>query len=176
MTKNEMFLRSIAALQRECYEIAKSKNGDYANVGDPFANFMATASMAGVDTAHGIMVRMTDKMIRAKNLLEREAQCKDEKIEDTLKDLANYALILCVWLRWSQQDEMAEIGDNVDGWPDIVKRSCEDGCELRDDYQEECLKEEAREKAWQQARAWAMSKEDKDKDAALLIARRHFGT
>lgn len=41
---------------------------------------------------------MGDKLQRIANLLEREAQVKDESVDDTLKDLANYSLILLAYL------------------------------------------------------------------------------
>jgi hypothetical protein len=37
---------------------------------------------------------MSDKMARIATLLKSEAQVTDEKLKDTLQDLANYAMIL----------------------------------------------------------------------------------
>jgi len=37
---------------------------------------------------------MVDKISRAGNLIKKQAEVKDESIHDTLRDLANYALIL----------------------------------------------------------------------------------
>lgn len=39
------------------------------------------------------IVRMNDKMNRVNTLINRETEVKDEKIEDTLLDLANYCLL-----------------------------------------------------------------------------------
>ena len=41
---------------------------------------------------------MTDKLQRISNLLEKEAEVKDESILDTLQDLSNYSLILRVYI------------------------------------------------------------------------------
>ena len=38
-------------------------------------------------------IRLDDKMQRFKNLINNNAQVKDESIEDTLLDLANYAIM-----------------------------------------------------------------------------------
>lgn len=39
------------------------------------------------------VVRMNDKMSRINTLITKEAEVKDEKITDTLLDLANYCLL-----------------------------------------------------------------------------------
>lgn len=39
------------------------------------------------------VVRMNDKMNRINNLIKKDNLVKDEKIEDTLLDLANYCLL-----------------------------------------------------------------------------------
>ena len=52
----------------------------------------------GVEPWKGILVRMSDKWARIVQLSTKEAAVKDETIEDTLLDLANYAL-LCILVR-----------------------------------------------------------------------------
>lgn len=69
------------------------KNSDYSAPEDPFLNFRAGESY-GITAEMGIIVRMSDKLMRASNLLTREAKVVDESILDTLSDLANYAMIL----------------------------------------------------------------------------------
>lgn len=54
--------------------------------------------MYGIPAAQGLIVRMSDKMTRISNLLKREAQVKDESIQDTLADLCNYAAILSAYI------------------------------------------------------------------------------
>ena len=87
------FIDQLEQTFKECLDIAKAKNADYANIGDAFKNFKAV-ELVGVDARRGIMVRMVDKMSRISNLLDRKGKVKDEKIEDTIKDLINYANIL----------------------------------------------------------------------------------
>ena len=83
---------------KEALVISTAKNKDYADHDNPFKNFELSAAISGVSVPQGIMVRMSDKLIRASNLLTRENVIQDEKIHDTLQDLKNYANILDVYL------------------------------------------------------------------------------
>lgn len=77
-----------------CYETARRKNADYAGEGaDPFRNFR-NSTIVGVSVQKGILVRIMDKISRVSNLLEQEAQVKDESITDTIDDAINYLAIL----------------------------------------------------------------------------------
>lgn len=81
--------------------IARDKNRDYAGDGDPFANFKTVDQLGITSVEQGILTRMADKFTRIINLTKpgTEAAVKDETVEDTLLDLANYSLILAAWLR-----------------------------------------------------------------------------
>lgn len=92
MKKNK-FIDQLEKTFKECLEIAKIKNADYANEDDAFKNFKGV-ELVGVDARRGILVRIVDKISRISNLLDRKEKVKDEKIEDTIKDLINYANIL----------------------------------------------------------------------------------
>ena len=43
-------------------------------------------------------IRLEDKLNRLKSLLKKESLVTDEKIEDTLMDLANYAIMTLIEL------------------------------------------------------------------------------
>lgn len=49
----------------------------------------------------GFLVRMSDKYARICNLIgnQKENAVLDEKVEDTLIDLANYSMLLAVYLK-----------------------------------------------------------------------------
>lgn len=78
-------------------EICKAKNQDYsggANV-DAFNNFKESAINAGGTVEQGFLFRMSDKMSRIRNLTQAgTAAVKDESIQDTLMDLANYSILM----------------------------------------------------------------------------------
>lgn len=67
----------------------KAKNKDYGN------SFNKTLNEFGLLAS---VIRMSDKMERIKTLINTEAAVKDEKIEDTLLDLANYAVLTLTWM------------------------------------------------------------------------------
>jgi hypothetical protein len=71
------------------------KNAGYAGSDnpDPWANFRMSVGF-GVSALDGCLVRMTDKYIRVQNLRKDPANDQvGESIDDTLMDLAAYALI-----------------------------------------------------------------------------------
>ena len=61
-----------------------AKNHDYGNSASDLYNKFGLISY---------IVRMNDKMNRINTLIKKEAEVKDEKITDTLLDLANYCLL-----------------------------------------------------------------------------------
>ena len=81
---------------QEMEKIHTAKNKDYAGNDNPYKNFELIEYLTNgkVSVAEGILVRMTDKLSRIANLIKNPAQVKDEKITDTLIDLANYSIIL----------------------------------------------------------------------------------
>ena len=71
-------------------DLYKRKNHDY---GDSFGKQYAEYGI--VSSA----IRLEDKLNRFKNLIKNEAKVKDETIEDTLLDLANYAIMTVVEMK-----------------------------------------------------------------------------
>lgn len=89
-------IKSTENVFNACLETMKRKNADYAgekNVSG-LKNFEVSAQVAGITVSEGILVRLMDKMTRIGNLLQQEAQVKDESIQDTLMDAINYSAIL----------------------------------------------------------------------------------
>lgn len=99
MTRNELVEFSQEFFGK-CHEIMKSKNADYSGAQeDPFANFKAI-EIYGIDTEIGFLTRMTDKMARIASFIKRgELMVKDESVTDTLRDLANYSMLLAAYLK-----------------------------------------------------------------------------
>ena len=81
---------------RECIELQNKKSQDYQN---PNSNVtQAMHYRRGVDTIHDTL---QGKLYRAQSLLESGTynQANFESLEDTYKDLINYASFAVAWLR-----------------------------------------------------------------------------
>lgn len=104
MINQDGFVKEIEKTFQQGLAILKVKNADYAAVADPWKNFRF-AEIVGVPVERAILVRISDKLARISNLVEKEAQVKDESVMDTLVDLANYAAILKVYLEQKQKGD-----------------------------------------------------------------------
>lgn len=72
------------------------KNHDYGDsVHDTFIKYGLTS----------FLVRMEDKLNRARTLNQKDTKVNDEKITDTLLDLANYAIISVIELEKAKEQE-----------------------------------------------------------------------
>ena len=74
----------------EMRNIFEKKNADYGN------SFSEQYQEYGLVSS---CIRLEDKMRRLKRLNNNEAQVKSESIEDTLLDMANYAIMTVMELR-----------------------------------------------------------------------------
>jgi hypothetical protein len=87
-----LFSKILAEMQA----IHNAKNHDYA--GDNYLSNLTACARLNIPPWKGALIRMQDKMSRLENFAKKEAlQVKDESVEDTLLDLANYS-ILCLIL------------------------------------------------------------------------------
>ena len=84
------FNQEVELIMFELAELLISKHQDYGpkNISD-----------APGGAINGLLVRMHDKMARLKNLHYNNKSANYESIEDTYKDLANYAVIALMVLR-----------------------------------------------------------------------------
>ena len=96
---NIEFLQDIKKNQEKGYNLILSKNADYAGYKDTFKNFDISGSICNVSSEKGILFRICDKVTRIGNLLDKKEEVKNETIEDTLLDLANYSYILLARIR-----------------------------------------------------------------------------
>ena len=76
---------SIKEIALEVAELVEKKNRDYGN------SFDRTLGEYG-DTAY--FLRIEDKLSRLKSLSKKDAAVVDESIEDTLKDIVGYTLLM----------------------------------------------------------------------------------
>lgn len=77
-------------IQKELKEIYEKKNADYGNSFEDSLNEFGTLPT---------VIRLNEKVNRLKSLCVGKQQVKDESIEDTLKDIANYCIITLKWLK-----------------------------------------------------------------------------
>jgi hypothetical protein len=96
---------------RECIELQLRKSQDYQN---PNSNVtQAMHYRRGVDSIHDII---QGKLYRAQSLLESgtHSQANFESLEDSYKDLINYASFAVAWLRGGVpgQDPTRDIFNN----------------------------------------------------------------
>ena len=74
----------------------QAKNQDYGN------SFEKSLYKFGLVAS---IIRLSDKMNRIESLSQKKAKVESESIEDTLLDLANYALMTVIWLRKNRINE-----------------------------------------------------------------------
>lgn len=78
-------------LAQSMCELYEKKNADYGD------SFNISLDKYGIIAA---LTRMSDKFNRIENLiLNQNKKVEDEKIEDTLIDLANYAMMTVLWMK-----------------------------------------------------------------------------
>ena len=78
------------SILNEIKQLYNRKNADYGDSFDKTLNEFGLVASA---------TRMSDKFNRFKSLIKNPAQVQDEKIEDTLIDLASYAIMTIKWIR-----------------------------------------------------------------------------
>ena len=95
------YLVEFKALTDKMYEITERKNSDYTGNSDqPFKNFTMVETMGFATTEQGFCTRLTDKLMRVSGFVKNGTlQVKDESVEDTLLDCANYSLLFICYLR-----------------------------------------------------------------------------
>lgn len=106
MTKQDYLAFHKACCER-MIAITQAKNADYTGNDDsPFANFTKVEQMGITDTMRGFMVRMFDKFSRITSFVQKGVlEVKDETIEDTLLDLANYCILFAGYIRSRKEDK-----------------------------------------------------------------------
>ena len=87
---------SVNEIIEDMLNIFEAKDTDYAANGKPMGN-LRSAEELGIPAWKGTLLRMGDKKQRIQSFAARGSfKVNDEKIADTLKDLANYACLASV--------------------------------------------------------------------------------
>ena len=85
---------------KQCVELYSRKNHDYGNSFDK--------GMDNIGMAYGVG-RIYDKMNRLITLTKKEVQVKDESIDDTLRDLACYSMMMLAYRKRQIEKEHSKI-------------------------------------------------------------------
>ena len=79
------------------HELYVTKNHDYGDsVHDTYLKYGLIS----------FLVRLEDKLNRARTISQKEQLVKDEKIKDTLLDLANYATLAVLESEWEESQRV----------------------------------------------------------------------
>ena len=105
-----MTMTRFASILAEMDLLHRKKQKDYGKPGDPFANVRASEDF-GIPGWLGAVLRANDKMTRLKSF-GRKGVLTNEPVEDSLIDLANYAVIALVLYREETDDGREEIMDD----------------------------------------------------------------
>lgn len=100
---SRLSMAEISALQLDTY---RKKNADYGNA------FEKSMDEDGLLVAK---IRIGDKIRRINSLIKNngEGQVKDEKLEDTYLDLANYCVMTILWIRKQQSNKTTMAESNI---------------------------------------------------------------
>ena len=85
---------------KQCVELYSKKNHDYGNSFDK--------GIDNIGIAYGVG-RIYDKMNRLVTLTKKEAHVKDESIDDTLRDLACYSMMMLAYRKRQIEKEHSKI-------------------------------------------------------------------
>lgn len=106
MSRNKFYDKTIQSLKKmfkdetaisildNMQSVYEAKDNDYSANGLPMGN-LRKCEDAGIDAWRGCLIRIGDKMSRLENFLkDKEYLVVSEKAEDTVVDLANYAILM----------------------------------------------------------------------------------
>lgn len=124
MLTRQQLIDSMERTYQTGVEIVKKKNSDYATTDDALSNFKVIEALGVVEYKRAMLVRMADKFARISNLMkdDKKAQVLDERLEDTILDLINYAAILKAALEEESDQKAEELDDKAKAmWGDNTK-------------------------------------------------------
>lgn len=93
----------------ELCETVKKKNNDYSQDDDALSNFYQVEKYLNISAVQGVMVRLVDKIERARNLMNgKEQMVENESLVDTWLDTVAYIIIMNILI----QDKEKNNGTN----------------------------------------------------------------
>ena len=91
------FISFIETTQQQEIQVLKNKANDYANQ-DIFSNFKKTADMIGLEPDKVFQMLLAIKLCRIVELTSGK-EAKNESLDDTMLDMANYAKLYRGYLK-----------------------------------------------------------------------------
>lgn len=126
-----MLIESCEQTFKDCFEIIKKKNADYAGPNNEWKNFETCQHIAEIPVTTGILVRILDKFSRISNLLQnKDYKVVEETIEDTINDAINYLALLKARIQFELNRESEPKQEPKRAKQDVkeqiikIKRSC----------------------------------------------------
>ena len=83
----------------DCLSTLLKKANDYASEQDCFSNFKMISQICKMPIEKAFMQFLAVKISRLSELVGEGKEAKNESVEDTLKDLTNYACLMAVFLK-----------------------------------------------------------------------------
>lgn len=78
----------------ECQTILNKKSNDYSDKDNLFSCFEGAGNIAGITPEQSILTLIGIKIFRLKELITNDKNPNFESIDDSIKDLINYSLLL----------------------------------------------------------------------------------
>lgn len=96
MNKRQELFRLHRQLSKQALELMKKKNHDYAGKRGhtPLGNLGLCEAMEVCSIEQGILIRMSDKLMRLAKFCESGELKVAESVDDTIVDTINYAILL----------------------------------------------------------------------------------
>lgn len=106
------------AVVKEVVDMHRRKGADYGTKDDFFANVSASANW-GIEPWVGAMMRVSDKVTRLQSAA-KGSTLKNEGIEDSLLDIATYAIIAVCLFRRANPTELRYLLSNESLFNDVL--------------------------------------------------------
>ena len=95
--------REFVAVLEEIESLHLRKTLDYGQDDDALSNIRSSADVINVPSWAGCILRISDKMHRLKSYFRR-GRCEFDGVDDTLQDIAAYAVIALVLYREGKRE------------------------------------------------------------------------
>lgn len=122
VTPSGLYQNLAQSLTQDMLRTYEAKDQDYASNGKPMGNLRGSEYL-GIPAWKAVLLRMSDKKQRITSFVSRgRFEVEDEKVTDTLIDLANYALLGLILFREVYGSYEPRLTHELMDWPNMKKR------------------------------------------------------